>query len=35
MTFSLTIPTEKLELLVNNKQRFERIAEDNHKPSDS
>lgn len=35
MTFSLTIPTEKLELLVNNKRRFERIAEDNRKLSDS
>ncbi len=35
MTFSLTIPTGKLELLVNNKHRFERIAEDNRKPYDS
>ncbi len=35
MTFSLTIPTGKLELLVNNKHRFERIAEDNRKLSDS
>ena len=32
MTFSLTILTEKLELLVNNKHRFERIAEDNRTP---
>lgn len=35
MTFSLTIPTGKLELLVNNKPHFERIAEDNRKPYDS